>query len=210
MNTNNTNAFSYLRSSAFICGSKFWAFLSGLLRRHGGSAWLLRHVVPRRLAARFPMPAWWLWMSLPTNCPEDPSLLLGIDQNASEMFWAVRFHCGGYGGGISSGGPNPDGSQRSGSPAFAASTPHRPGSAVTPRRLVVMPSRDHAGSADVYFANPFAALPALRETLEAKTFRAKTPGRKGARRRQCFVGVAPRQRASFLPGLNSTHYRNAV
>src|ERR1039457_2149753 len=94
------------------------------------------------------------------------SLLLGIDQNASEMFWAVRFHGGGHGGGISSGGPNADGSQ----------------------------------SAHVFFAAPFASLPALRAPPVPKTFRAKTPGRKGARRRQCFVGVAPRQRASFLPG----------
>ena len=39
------------------------------------------------------------------------SLLLGIDQNAWEMFWAVRFPGGGYGGGISSGGRNADGSQ---------------------------------------------------------------------------------------------------
>src|ERR1039457_2648024 len=59
-------------------------------------------------------------------------------------------------------------------PSLCGVNPTPTGFAVTPRRLVVMPSRDHACSANVFFATPFASLPALRETLVPKTFRAKT------------------------------------
>ena len=72
----------------------------------------------------------------------------------------------------------------------------RPGSELNRRAAVPWREayRDHASSADVFFATPFASLPALRETLVPKTSRAKTPGRKGARRRPGFDGVAPGQR----------------
>ena len=96
-----------------------------------------------------------------------PSLLLGIDQNASEMFWAVR---SGMVVGSAPAAPTPTVRSVLG-PRPLRRQPHAdPEVAVTPRRLVVMPSRDYASSANVLFATPFASLPALRETLVPKLF----------------------------------------
>jgi hypothetical protein len=80
----------------------------------------------------------------------------------------------------------------------------RPGSELNRRAAVPWREayRDHASSADVFFATPFASLPALRETLVPKTSRAKTQDAKEREEDRVSMESPQGRGESLLPGVN--------